>query len=62
MHSDFTPLQSALFGTNQMKVLKEATAQEKYEPFRTQVLLARRATRNLMPGVEEAILRDLARI
>ncbi|KAL8290588.1 hypothetical protein RQP46_002846 [Phenoliferia psychrophenolica] len=60
-HSDFIPLRDTLFGP-QMRLLKEATRLEKYEPFRTQRLLAKRGTRVLSDEAKNNILKDLANI
>ncbi|KAH8929595.1 hypothetical protein BT69DRAFT_1292469 [Atractiella rhizophila] len=57
-HCDFEPLRRAVFG-GYFKLLKDSTRQEKYEPFRTQRLLARRATRNISSEQREELLKDL---
>jgi len=46
-HCDFTLLKETIMESGGMRMLKESTRQDKYEPFRTQRLLARRATKNI---------------
>lgn len=61
LHSDFGLLRDALLG-GVMKSLKDATRLDKYEPYRTERLLARKATRGLAEGDVEELAREVARI
>ena len=45
-----------------LQLLKEATRLEKYEPFRTQRLLAKRGTKILSDEAKNFIIQDLAKI
>ncbi|KDE06851.1 hypothetical protein MVLG_02887 [Microbotryum lychnidis-dioicae p1A1 Lamole] len=47
-HCDFTPLKEAIF--IKMKILKETTRLDKYEPFRTKRLLETRKTNKIVAG------------
>lgn len=56
-HCDFAALRTAVLGTH-IKDLKKAT-KDKYEIYRTEKLLARRATMHISEEEREKIINDL---
>ncbi|ORY76867.1 hypothetical protein BCR35DRAFT_305612 [Leucosporidium creatinivorum] len=56
-HCDFTPLRQSILGN--AKILRDTTRLEKYEPYRTQRLLQRRATRELPAATRDSILHEV---
>jgi len=57
-HCDFAALRTAVLSTH-MKVLKTHTREVLYEKFRTEKLLARRATRKIGEEQTKKLLEDL---
>jgi septin family protein len=58
IHCDFAALRTAVLSTH-MKVLKTHTREVLYEKFRTEKLLARRATRKIGEEQTKKLLEDL---
>jgi len=58
LHCDFAALRNAILSTH-LKVLKTNTKEVLYEKYRTEKLLARRATRNISDDDRKRLLEDL---